>query len=105
MVGLADDRCWCSYTSAEPASPGNGKLPSPILTTPSASCILTVLADVLAVLDELVAQRLPEVPRTSLKLRQPIYCILREMKAIHVIQHRHIERRGDSPLLLRTRQL
>ena len=56
--------------------------------------------DVLPVLDQLVLELLLEVDAPVAGLRQAIDGIHHEVEAIELVEHRHIEGRGDGPLLL-----
>ena len=51
-------------------------------------------------LEQLVAQMLPGMRRAGLEPWQPRDGIRSQMKPVQVVQHRHVERRGDGALLL-----
>ena len=61
--------------------------------------ILTVGRDVLAVFDELVADKLLHIRACPAEFRHPIDYISDQMKAIHIVAHDHIKRRGGRAFL------
>lgn len=62
--------------------------------------IFTVFIDVLFVLNQLILQLLLEVPPPRAGLRQAINGIHREMEAIKLIEHGHVESGRDRTLFL-----
>ena len=56
--------------------------------------VVSMFANVLLVLDELVAQELLEMPVDGLQPRHAVDHVARQMKAVEIVQHGHIERRG-----------
>ena len=59
-----------------------------------------MLANELLVLDWLVAQRLLHIPGARLKLWQAVDRVTDQVKAIHLVQHRHVEGCGDGAFFL-----
>ena len=55
--------------------------------------VLAVLLDVLLVLDQLVADRLLEVRGPRAELRQAVDHVLRQVEAVEIVEHDHVERR------------
>jgi len=64
--------------------------------------VLAVQVDVSFVLDQLVPELLLQVDAPLAGLRHAIDCVHHEVEAVQVVQHRHVEGGGDSPLLLVT---
>src|ERR1039458_6052005 len=64
--------------------------------------VLAELFDVLLVLDELVLKLLLEIDAPVARLWQAINGGHDEVEAIQIIQHRHVEGRGDGPFFLVT---
>src|ERR1700679_2280083 len=64
--------------------------------------ILTMLIDVPLVLDQLVLQALPEMIAAAADLRQPIDGVHDQVKTVHVVEYRHVERGGDGAFLFVT---
>ena len=64
--------------------------------------ILTVAGDVLLVLDQLVARQLPEVSPFVAQLRNTVDRVHHQMKAIEVIEHRHVKGGGGGAFLFVT---
>ena len=62
--------------------------------------VVAVLANVVLVLDQLVAQRLLEVGRPSAKLRQSVDHVHDQVEAVQVVQDHHVERGCGRALLL-----
>jgi hypothetical protein len=60
--------------------------------------VTTVLTDIPPVLDELVPELLLEVDASISRLREPVNRIHYEVKAIHIVQHCHVERSGNRAL-------
>src|SRR5262249_39961991 len=61
--------------------------------------ILAVLLDVALVIDQPIAERLPEVRRARPELGQPVDHVQREVEPIEAVQHHHVERCRGRPLL------
>jgi len=59
-----------------------------------------MFADVLFVLDELVAQELFEIRADALQARDAVDHVAREVKSIQIVQDRHIERSRRCSFLL-----
>ena len=59
-----------------------------------------MLADVLLVLDQLVAHRLLDVGGHGRSLRHAVDHVAGQVEAVEVVQHRHVERRGGGAFLL-----
>src|SRR3984957_19679884 len=64
--------------------------------------VLAVSVDVLLVLDQLVPELLLQVDAPVAGLRQAVDGVDHEVKAVQIVQHRHVEGRGDGALLLVT---
>src|SRR5262249_25461694 len=83
---------------------GRGASGSGLLATPAPpgdlGHVVAVLADVLLVLDRLVADRLLRVRRSRPQLWQPVDHVGDQVEAIEVVPDRHVERRGGRSLLL-----
>src|SRR5215471_19109519 len=81
------------------ASCGNGaSSPSPV---ENIRMVLAVFRDVLAMIDERVADRLLRVGSARPKLGQPVDDVLHQVEAIKVIEHAHVEgRRGGAFFLI-----
>ena len=62
--------------------------------------ILAEFIDVLLVLDQLVLELLFKINASGSGLRQTINRVHDEMKTIEIVQHRHVERRGDRAFFL-----
>src|SRR6185369_3878769 len=62
--------------------------------------VVTVLLDVLPMLDQLVADRLLEVRGPRTELRHAVDHVLHEMEPIEVVEHDHVERGRRRPFLL-----
>jgi hypothetical protein len=56
--------------------------------------VVSMFADVLFVLDELVAQELFEMRPDALQARDAVDNVARKMKSIQIVENGHIERRG-----------
>ncbi len=74
-----------------------GRVPLPI---PDFRHILAVLVDVLLVLDKLVLELLLQVDALVAGLRQTVDGVHHEMEAVQIVQHRHVEGRGNGALFL-----
>ncbi|SRR6266852_6913719 len=61
--------------------------------------VVSVFADVLLVLDELVAQELLEMSADALQTRDTVDHVACKMKSIQVVENRHIERCGRCSFL------
>lgn len=64
--------------------------------------VLTVLVDILFVIDESVADRLFGICGSGSQLRHPVDDVLDEIKTVDVVEDAHIEGRGGCPLFLIT---
>src|ERR1700680_998659 len=62
--------------------------------------VLPVTIDIAFVLDQFIAQLLLQIDPPTAGLRQSIDGINPQVKTIQLVQPRHVERRGDSPLFL-----
>ncbi len=62
--------------------------------------VLAVLANVGVVFDQLVLQRLLQVGGFLAELRQAIDDVLREVEAVELVQHGHVEGGGDGAFFL-----
>src|SRR5882724_13609275 len=62
--------------------------------------VLSVAIDIAFVLDQLIAQLLLQINTPAAGLRQTIDGVHHQVKTIQVVQHRHIERRGDRAFFL-----
>ena len=62
--------------------------------------VLAVFGDVLLVLDELVLERLLQGDSLVAGLRQAADGIHHEVEVVQIVQHRHVEERGDGTLFL-----
>ena len=56
--------------------------------------VFAVLAYITAVIDQLILQVLPDVRRDSRQTRHAVDHVDREMEAVDLVAHAHIERRG-----------
>src|SRR5208283_563806 len=74
---------------------GAGPLPVPDLRH-----VPAVFVDVLLVLDQLVLELLLQVGALLAGLRQAVDGVHDEVEPVHVVEHRHVERRCDGALLL-----
>jgi len=59
-----------------------------------------VAIDIAFVLDQFIAQLLLQINAPAAGLRQTIDGVHHQMEAVQIVQHRHVERGGDRPLLL-----
>ena len=72
-------------------------MPRPI---PNFRHVLTIVPDVGTVRDKLVLQFPLDAHAAITQLRQAVDGVNREVKPIHIVQHRHVERCGDGALFL-----
>src|SRR5579884_4474494 len=83
--------------------PGPVLFPRPIPRRPAPVAhlghVLAVLADVRAVLDELVGHELPQVRKPRAELRHAFDDVLHEVEPVEVVAHHHVEGGGRRPLL------
>jgi len=70
------------------------------LPVPDFRQVFAIFFDVLLVLDKLVLELLLQVDALVAGPRQAIDGVHHEMEAVQIVQHRHIEGRGDGTLLL-----
>src|SRR6185503_19611376 len=63
--------------------------------------IVAVLVHILFVLHQLVAQELFKVGAHALQSRHPVHHVAREMEAVEIVPHCHVERCGRCALLLK----
>src|SRR5260370_11794499 len=61
--------------------------------------VVAVLADIVLVLDQLVAQRLLEVSGPSAELRQSVDHVHDQVEAVQFVEHDHVERGGGRAFL------
>jgi len=59
-----------------------------------------MLVDVLPVLDQLVLELLLQLDALVAGLRQEVDDIHHEVEAVKIVQHRHVEGRGDSAVFM-----
>src|SRR6202008_4331214 len=62
--------------------------------------VVAVLANIIPVIDEFVAEKLFEMRADALKARNAVDNIAGEMKAVEVVQNGHVERRCRGALFL-----
>lgn len=74
-----------------------GATPLPV---PDFRHVLAVLVDVRLVLDELVLELLLQIDALVAGLRQAIDRVHHEVKAVQIVEHGHVEGRGDGALFL-----
>ena len=72
----------------------------PATASPDRRHVLAVAADVQAVFGQPIGQLLLHVGRPGAELRQPIDRVAGQVKAIEIVQHRHVERRRDRAFFL-----
>ncbi len=59
-----------------------------------------MLVDILLVLDKFVLELLFQVDALVAGLRQAVDGVHYKVEAVHIVQHRHVEGRGDGALFL-----
>ncbi len=62
--------------------------------------VLAVFGDVLIVLDQPVLERLLQGDSLVVGLRHAADCIHHEVEVVQIVQHRHVEERGEDTLFL-----
>jgi hypothetical protein len=75
----------------------DGAVPLPI---PNLRQVFAELIDILLVLAQLVLELLPQVNALIAGLRQAVDGVHHEVKAVQIVQYRHVEGRGDGALFL-----
>ena len=70
------------------------------LPVPDFGHVLAVLVDVLLVLDKLILELLLQVDALVAGLRQAVDAVHHQVETVQIVQHRHVEGRGDGTFFL-----
>src|SRR5665647_2277637 len=89
--------CSCNTISINRSAIAVSSFPFPI---PNLRHVLAVSVDVLPVLNQLFLELLLQVDTLVAGLRQAVDGVHHEVEAVQIVQHRHVEGRGDGALFL-----